>query len=76
VTFHNVSPAVNKKVQSTLPLMSGVARDIYQNGDLVVTFTASATKADQTNVENMVKVSRNAATAKPVSPKPHGGKKQ
>lgn len=75
-TFHNISPAVNKMMQSTLSLMRGVARNTYQNGELVVTFTSSATKADQTNVENIVQVNRNAATAKPASPKPQGGKKK
>jgi len=74
-TFHNVSPAVNKRVQKSLPLMRGVASATYQNGDLVVTFKSSAEKLDQRNVENIVKLNRNAATAKP-SPTAKGHKKK
>jgi hypothetical protein len=69
VTFHNLTPAENKRVQTVLPLMRGVATNTYQDGDLVVVFKSTATKADQTNVANTVQTAKNAAAAKTASPK-------
>lgn len=66
-TFHNISPRANHLIQRTLPLMRGVASNTYQNRDLVVRFTSSAAKVDQTNVENVVHNDIQAALAKPTS---------
>lgn len=74
-TFHHVTPAENKRVQSTLPLMRGVATNTYQDGELIVAFKPTATKLDQSNVENIVQAAKNATAAKHTSPPPSSKKK-
>ncbi|HVT64698.1 MAG TPA: hypothetical protein VHD81_06070 [Mycobacteriales bacterium] len=73
-TFHDVTPAQNRRAQRTLPLMRGVASNTYQDGDLIVTFKSTATKLDQHNVENIVQASKNPP-AKTASPSPRGKRK-
>jgi hypothetical protein len=69
-TFHNVTPQANHIIQRSLALMRGVASNTYQGNELIVTFSSTADKLDQHNVENIVHQAEQQATAPARSPKP------
>jgi hypothetical protein len=66
-SFHGISAKVNHRLGIPLPLLRGVASEVYYppTHTLTVTFRSTADKTDQSNVENIVRQYKQQANANP-----------